>query len=902
MTSKKEQLEFDLLLNITNAMTSLNSMDKNSKEFGVKFSGMLKEIQTLADSLGQSFSEVGIKVAGAFNGDFAKKFEAELSALDLQTKQLLADVSALDARSASANNMLFSPAQPKVASAGSSMLFSPRDVDPDLIPKKLSLLEQLKQKLFGVEDAAKKAGGGFNILRSAMGFLTAMGMSAILQSIIGFFSKALELAKGFRGQLAQLNFAEAVLSKKGMDITREELDKFVSEIEAKYKYLSAMDATSIVSTVASMGAEFNLSKDKILELSDAVAFLQLQERAYGMEVSQTGSIVNAALDGRSNYFNKLGINITKTAIKAKAFEMGLIESGAAITKEQSNQAAIALLIEQTSGKYDELIASIEKTNPALAKQMAAEKMSADATRIFGEQLVTLTDAWNGFLLSFQGTDANGKKFDNVTKSAKILAQTLGFIAFLVASVWKVMMGAAGVIAAAWIPVILIFKGITDTLSALLAGDFVAAGKALVYPMQNVGRLMKEAFLNGWNMGGDPTQFLKLSQSVNTATNTPTGDAGLDDLAQAEEDAGDKRQEALDKYAKELAETEIKAAQEREDIAIDLGRTLVDIEEEYDRKRADLARDYQNKIRDINLQYEQDVADIKIKQYEDEQKRRNDDTKREEEYQNKLLELKENYLMSLEDALHSRDARQVLKLMRQYELDKLQLARRHELDEQQAEREARLARRSIELELKKAKMKRDIALAAAAQEQKDKLAQLAIDEKREEEDAKLKAQRKLEDLAKANADKMALLAASLIQEYNLTGDWMVKMVNLYQTYYRNIARVYEALARLRQTAAQAQMSSSGGSGGSTPSGSNPGMSPAPPPLTSTYGFAGGGISRNLPATRIGKTTSSSFAGTSVGGSGGKVSIELLLSPDLESRIVANSLDQTAEIVTRIQRGK
>jgi hypothetical protein len=39
-----------------------------------------------------------------------------------------------------------------------------------------------------------------------------------------------------------------------------------------------------------------------------------------------------------------------------------------------------------------------------------------------------------------------------------------------------------------------------------------------------------------------------------------------------------------------------------------------------------------------------------------------------------------------------------------------------------------------------------------------------------------------------------------------------------------------------------------------------------------------------------------------GEEGKVSIELWLSPDLESRIVNNTMDKTADVITRVGRSK
>jgi hypothetical protein len=394
------------------------------------------------------------------------------------------------------------------------------------------------------------------------------------------------------------------------------------------------------------------------------------------------------------------------------------------------------------------------------------------------------------------------------------------------------------------------------------------------------------------------QAKQYQKDLASGADTPTGK--ISGLAGIEDETNNKRQEALDKFAQEMAELELKSAQEREDIAIELGRDLVDIETEYDRKRADVQRDYNDKVRDINQSYNEDIADIKQKQAEDDQKRKNDDLKREQEYQNKLLEMRENYLMSLDDALHSRDARQVLKLMRQYELDKLQAARRHEIDKQQAAMDEKLRRQEIANEVKKAQNKREIALKEAQQERDDKLAQMKIDEKREIEDARLKAKRKNDDLRKANADRAALMAAQLAWEQKYTGEWMTRMLRLYGQYYTNIAQVYSNLGALQRAGAMAQagvqVDPRGRSAGVVRSTSTSSLSPV--------ALLSGGVrdSRSvLPQNRISSTSSvAGNTGSSV--ASGRVTVELNVSPDLESRIVSNSLNQTADVITRIQRGR
>ena len=170
-------------------------------------------------------------------------------------------------------------------------------------------IDAAAKKLQGIPSAAEKAAAGMRqFWNTVKGTLTAMAIFYVTQPIMDFFTNSVKYAEDARKKMAQLNFAESILSQAGMDITKKELEDLVSFIENKYKYLSKLDIQGIVTEVADMGAEFDLTKEQLLGLSDSVASLQLKEKAYGMEVSDTGSIINAALDGRSNFFNRQSLS------------------------------------------------------------------------------------------------------------------------------------------------------------------------------------------------------------------------------------------------------------------------------------------------------------------------------------------------------------------------------------------------------------------------------------------------------------------------------------------------------------------------------------------------------------------------------------------------------------------
>jgi hypothetical protein len=166
-----------------------------------------------------------------------------------------------------------------------------------------------------------------------------------------------------------------------------------------------------------------------------------------------------------------------------------------------------------------------------------------------------------------------------------------------------------------------------------------------------------------------------------------------------------------------------------------------------------------------------------------------------------------------------------------------------------------------------------------------------------------------------------VADGLLREFNLTDKRLSDIAKLYLRHYNNIAQVYAAIRRM--------MGGSGGGinfggtmgggvgpqggginyGGTMGSGYGPqaaegGNFLANRPTSVTFGEAGLEMASFRPIGRKGQDVNKVFSNMSGGGgsASGAVTIELLLSPDLEARVVQNSLNKTAEIVTRIQRSK
>lgn len=799
------------------------------------------------------------------------------------------------------------------------------------LPERLApAIDEAVASLKKIEPVAKSATGVMaKFWNTTLGILTARLILGGLQIVKDFFNSAITYAQDARAQMVSLNFAESVLSKKGMDITRAELDGFISDIESKYKYLSTLEATKIVSETAVASVEFGLTKEQMQQFTDSIAFIQLKNKMMGGATVDAAHILNAAMDARSNFFNGMGINISESLILEKAYEMQLIKSGEALDKQNRFMAVMALLSEQTSAKQDELNHALEGT--PLGAQMELTKNYSNALQVIGEDFLTVKDNIIQFLASFSPalSDSIIQFFSDLvdklnatidalqlaTDTADLLGQQFpvleeagtGFVKIL-SNIWDAITPFEILLS--------ILQGIGTAFAMIGAAavTFIAemsAGFGISQSFHDAGVAASTAFVNGMSMSlatllkgedGAFSQAIKkywmdnfkidldtfnLPKTPDTKkdSETPTG---IPDTKNVETEQSDL-EKALAKFNEAILEAQLKLEQDMEEAAIDMGRKLVDIAIEYGVKRAEAEREYASKIADINRSYADKIADIESSQSESRQKARNDELEREKDFQNKMQEMKEDFLMDLEDALHSRDARQILKLAKKYELEKLQAERQHQLDKENAARAEALRQQSYERQKAEAEAERIRKLEDAKREYEDKLAKLKIEEEAERAAANLAYERKKQDLEREMQNRLEQVASGLVSEFKLTKAGLDAMAKLYGSYYSYIRGIYDAMNKMRMGLGTAEPRSGGrgDSGWSKPI-SGSGASAVP----------------NFQSPRqSSRNNNSMFSSLSGGGSNsGKVSIEVVLSPDLESRIVSNTLSQTAEVFTKVQRGK
>ena len=739
--------------------------------------------------------------------------------------------------------------------------------------------KKLGMELKNLETASGGATSGLfslrNVARTALGTFEAMAIFFLTQLVGQAIKKTIDSISQLEQSLIKLTIAEKAISKAGVDITPQQLSSIIKDVAAAYETVSKIDAAKMVSNLAVLTKDLQLTAKEYRDLAMAIPLVAQQA---GVSIdSATEQVINGLTKSGRGWAD-LGITVDAEIIKQKAVAEGLVATRAeyeALTAEQKQnvevQALISILLENTNANLEEqsnYLNTIEGQTKSANAQWedllsTLGRIARPTTILFLKEINTTLTSMNDWL------DTNEKNWNE----------------------WSANVAYA----------VVITSGFVKMMYHPTTTNFFT----------EIPKLLEEA-------GNAYREAMGLAKGLDDiGQDTPTG-AKEEPQGSLEQDQEDL-QKALEKMNDEILEAQLKLAQDLEDAQTDLERKRLDITTEYAKKRTDVEREYASKVADINSDYRNRIAEINSQQAEANQQARNDELEREAKFQEQMRQLKERFLMDLEDALHARDARQVLRLIKQYNLDKAQAEREHALEQETAQREQEERNSKFSRERADAERDRKAKLADAQREYADKLAKLKADEEAERAAAELAYQRKIQDLEREMQNRLEIVAANLIAEFNLTKDGLDAILALYQKYYSEIAGIYAAMNAM--LAGQQNLLSGGnksggsllsnksGKGGSSVRGgfAEGGSMIANKPTTVTFGDNNGEfeLATFTPLQHAGKDMNkvfSSVAGGSSDGMGGTLELSLLLSPDLEARITRNTLDSVGQVITKVSRSK
>ena len=745
-------------------------------------------------------------------------------------------------------------------------------------------------------------------------FGSVLGIGAVqaIRQIIDVFREAIAISLEYQQSLFTLEVAIRGLQRVGLDTTVAGWDDRIRQLKKQFPIFSRKEFTDAASLAALMTREFGFTESQIADL--------IRQSAILSEI--TGKDLNEAVRGitfaiGSGYFESLqraGVNISRQVVANEALAQGY------------------------EGVYNELepVIRAQVTYSVIQKNLNA--IQEDAGRIVDTtagQVKALRAAWEDFRIELglviTDTEDARSGIEGLAKSLQLLAEFFGLaretdiagVSFL-----EIVLGPNYPQFLKTLPEFnkqleILINKIRELRGERepILGDFVPEDADA---------------LQDFTIGG--VQFSEEEyQDILDATNELQ-----EGIIEIEEEANERRLDAIEDYQNDVE----------------------DLWEKHKQKLLDLEQKFQDRLDSINVKEGQRVADaiadnefrvaevIRKAQFsrEDaERKYREKELKEERKFQEKMRQLRENFLLDLEDAVRERDARQIIRLIRQYNLRRDQMTREEKLSK--TDREAAFQEELRQIERQKEERLRQLAIehqrrldsiALQAQRERD---QAKLDWERQQEEEKQRAadaqqersdrlNEQLNDIREDSQERTNELIKGLQDEYNLTEEQLLAAETLWKQFYGAEGRiagwvdqgVNYVIARLKQLA---QMSNALRTmmgdindpiraekesfqdfsddirrekeysfGGMQAEG---GTIIARKPTVAIFGEAGPEMAQFTPLNQLGSQGSGGQMPISGRRSqNGKLALQVLLSPDLEARIIDSALNEVADVVFTIER--
>jgi hypothetical protein len=337
------------------------------------------------------------------------------------------------------------------------------------------------------------------------------------------------------------------------------------------------------------------------------------------------------------------------------------------------------------------------------------------------------------------------------------------------------------------------------------------------------------------------------------------------------------------------------------------------------------------IEDENNKYYNDIADAAREAADEraaaEREYRDRELIAELRFQERLRQLKEGFLFDLEDAVRERDARQIIRLTRQYNMEREQIIREEEI----AKKERWLAYQRQLADIDRQKAERMSRLYA---EHMERLREIDLQAEREQQRAELEAQRKKEDeelryqqekadrntrykdqladLDRQLQSRINEVTAKLLEEYNVTANQLDAIAKAYEATYGPGGRIDQAYKYYLSLISTISGTPRYGEGYKPPIPYKPpghaegGTKIVTKPTMELFGEGGPEMVSWTPLGRsginVGRTQGAVPAGMGGKGGNGKLLIQLNLDAGLQYQIVDQAMGELADVMMKIERAR
>lgn len=699
------------------------------------------------------------------------------------------------------------------------------------------------------------------VFRSIVGFI----VLGILRQMLDLLGELANKGKEFQQTIIDLSISVRAVQRAGMDVTFAEVAEQIDNLTRKFSVLTTTELQSGIDQLLIFGQQVGLTKEQIFALSEAVAVKAVtSHKDFATAVNE---VSRALGQGMTRGLTGLGYQISEEQIKIEAYESGLAEAGAELDRNTKAQAIYQLMLKQSGLVVDD-VAALQET---LVGQLTAEENQLQQLqKELGSGVIPLKIYW------------------------------LKIVNFLVEAVLNLGEKISGVLTTA-------LRNLATPLFAIVAG---------FQTWQDI--------LNG--QGGSIDTWIEkikemrdaMEEIQNSRIQNLFDPQGLGDLGIAK---------SLDKEAEDVDTASDELSDELKDLYIKLREAIIsgqqDVAKENRNFLQDMIEDMQKfifKMKQLAENYAADVSkvwrDYRDKLSEADRKYRLKEINAEKDFQDKMKKLRNKFLLDLEEALEERDARQILRLIREFN------ARSKELeDDAKKEREQR--KRAYEDEKADLAAQRDQRLRELAIEHELRTKQLTDQYEFEKKLAQQEHENKLKELEIQNKERIDKILRQFKDEHDLTLEGAKSIADALREFFGNggqISSIYsqllantdiflgawgERIARMLQYVGMLSSGFGGMSSGSGHSGGTPASGGGHSSLTSPSSIQS--MSAGSPITAM-----SNFTPTNTENripqmsvipsqtSTGKAQVLIQLSPGLEGKIVNSALNKVADIIIENNR--
>lgn len=729
------------------------------------------------------------------------------------------------------------------------------------------------------------------IASTALGFsLGNIGVKAV-QELIGVLKEATESTNEFSAAEYRIEVGVRGLERSGMDTTLKTWQTYIDQIVQMYPRFSKIDVTNAVAQTTLMTRNFGLAEEQMKNVINVTAMLA---QTTGRDLNDAIRMVTYAMSsGYTRGLQMMGFNVTRATIDAELLKEGIHKSYIEVDAATRAQVIYNAIMNQASAIMDDAAAYNDTLAGKVQAQQAAWK---NLSTTLGQMITPALKGINTFLAGF----------------ANQLSDVFKLLAIYIETSVSAMLGA-----------IIAIQVELDKVRGKIPGkasaeDFVKvwhdAYQQLRMELAQETGLIPSAGLGELPGAAAAAQQQAASQAtLETATELETS---LDEILK---DGTTRREQIELQYTRDVEDINIKHRQREEDAESEHIQRLIEIDVSRGQKRAEAQTEHELALAEEALRQQDQRAQA-------EQRYRDQELTAEARYQEKLLRLREGYLMSLEDAIRERNAKQIIQLTRRYNLEKRQAER------EEANRKTE-AKRNYDRELADAERQKNERLQILAMEFADRLRRidlqrdqeigrenlayqlkrtnLDLDLKRDLEARKLNYDQALTDLQDSINNKMQAIIDAAVEEQKITTDNAQAVYNILKAYYGPggyIEGLYlyyaQMMANLAASAYVPLPPGTHGGGTYEPTPATPGHAAggsfiATKPTLIQYGEVPE-IATFTPLSKLRRGGETPFAGGLGRDVGGKATIEVKLGEGLEARIIDNTLSSAADLILSVQR--